>query len=77
MIGVAWNGSAEAMNDFIVRHDISFDNINDNDGEIFAQFGVPYQPAWVFIKQNGDVTTHIGALDQVSLEKDLQQLSES
>jgi len=77
VIGVAWNGSAESMNDFVARHGISFQNISDNDGKIFAQFGVPYQPAWVFIKQNGDATTHIGAIDEVSLERELQQLSES
>lgn len=77
MIGVAWNGTVESMNEFVIRHGISFKNINDNDGKIFAQFGVPYQPAWVFIKKNGDVTTRIGALDEVSLEKELQQLSES
>lgn len=65
------------MNDFIVRHDISFSNINDNDGNIFAQFDVPYQPAWVFIKQNGDAVIHLGALDEVSLEEELRQLSES
>lgn len=77
VIGVAWNGSAESMNDFVTRHGISFNNISDNDGNIFAQFGVPVQPAWVFIKQAGDATTHVGALDEVSLEQELRQLSES
>lgn len=77
MLGVAWNGSAEAMNDFVTRHGITFSNVSDNDGNIFAQFGVSYQPAWVFITQRGEVTTHLGALDEVSLEEKLQQLSES
>lgn len=77
VIGVAWNGSAESMNDFVARHGISFNNVNDNDGNIFAQFGVPYQPAWVFVTQGGDSTIHIGALDEVSLEMELRQLSES
>jgi len=63
------------MTDFVARHGISFKNINDNDGKIFAQFGVPYQPAWVFITKNGDATIRIGALDEVSLEKELQGLS--
>ncbi len=65
------------MTDFVSRHGLTFENINDGDGKIFLQFGVPYQPAWVFIKQNGDATTHIGALDEVSLREELQQLSES
>lgn len=64
------------MTDFVARHGISFQNINDNDGKIFAQFGVPYQPAWVFITKNGDATIRIGALDEVSLKKELQGLSE-
>ena len=63
------------MTDFVARHGISFQNINDNDGKIFAQFGVPYQPAWVFITKSGDATIRIGALDEVSLEKELQGLS--
>ena len=65
------------MNEFVTRHGISFDNISDNDGKIFAQFGVPVQPAWVFINQYGEATTHIGALDEVSLEQELKQLGES
>lgn len=77
MIGIAWNGSVESMNDFVARHGISFQNINDNDGKIFAQFGVPYQPAWVFITQDGSTHTRIGALDEVSLITELQQLIES
>ena len=77
IIGVAWNGSAESMNDFVTRHGLTFSNVSDNDGNIFAQFGVSYQPAWVFITQVGDVTAHFGALDEVSLEEELRQLSES
>ena len=77
IIGVAWNGSIESMNDFVTRHGISFSNIRDNDGIIFAQFGVPYQPAWVFIGRIGDATVHLGTLDEVSLEEELRQLSES
>ncbi len=65
------------MTDFVVRHGISFQSINDNDGKIFVQFGIPYQPAWVFIKQNGDAITHFGSFDEVSLERELQQLIES
>ena len=77
MIGVAWNGSTEFMTDFVARHGISFQNINDSDGQIFLQFGVPIQPAWVFISQSGDAKTHIGAIDEVSLKRELQKLSES
>ena len=65
------------MNNFVTKHGISFPNISDNSGRIFAKFGVPTQPAWVFITQNGDTTIHLGALNQVSLEVELQQLNES
>lgn len=77
MIGVSWNGSIESMTDFEVRHGISFQNINDNDGKIYAKFGVSYQPAWVFITQDGSTSIRLGALDEVSLDRELQQLTES
>lgn len=63
------------MQDFINETQISFANINDGDGDVFARFNVPYQPAWVFITQDGTVTTKIGVLSDSELEDELTRLA--
>jgi len=77
IIGVAWNGTEQSMQDFIDKHQLTFPNIKDNDGVIFAQFEVPYQPAWVFVQQNGTSQTSIGAMDEAALSAALTQLGDS
>lgn len=66
-IGVAWNGSREAMQAFVERHGLSFPNIVDPGGEVFARYGVPSQPAWVFIDADGGATRVQGSLDDQEL----------
>lgn len=73
--GVAWNGSGGDMQDFVNENGLTFTNINDDAGEIFARFGVPYQPAWVFITKDGTVTTKIGVLSDLELEEELNRLA--
>ena len=77
IIGVAWNGSDQSMQDFISKHQITFANIKDNDGLVFAQFDVAYQPAWVFIRQDGTSETNLGAMDEVTLTAMLNKLGGS
>jgi len=77
IIGVAWNGSDKSMQEFITKHQLTFPNIKDNDGVIFAQFDVAYQPAWVFIQQDGTSETNLGAMDEVTLTAMLEKLGGS
>jgi peroxiredoxin len=56
------------MRDFIERHEITFPSLLDDSGNVFARYGIPYQPAWVFIDANGSVTKVQGSLDRESLE---------
>ncbi len=77
VLGVAWNGTTQAMSDFAARHGLTFASVNDAEGKIFAQFGVPLQPAWAFIAQDGSMTIRLGAIDEASLETALQKLSAS
>ena len=74
IIGVAWNGSEQSMQEFVTKHQLTFANIKDNDGLVFAQFEVPYQPAWVFIRQDGTSETNVGAMDEVTLTAMLNKL---
>jgi len=46
-------------------------------GLVFAQFEVPYQPAWVFIRQDGTSETNVGAMDEVTLTAMLNKLGGS
>ena len=77
IFGVAWNGSEQSMQEFIAKHQLSFVNIKDNDGLIFSQFDVAYQPAWVFIRQDGTSETNLGAMDEVALSQKLNELGGS
>lgn len=63
------------MQDFVIENNLSFANINDGDGEVFARFNVPYQPAWVFIAKDGTVTTRIGVITEVELDQELSRLA--
>jgi hypothetical protein len=74
---VAWNGSDKSMQEFITKHQLTFPNIKDNDGVIFAQFDVAYQPAWVFVQQDGTFETNLGAMDEVTLFALLEKLGGS
>ena len=77
IFGVAWNGSDKSMQEFITKHQLTFTNIKDNDGLVFAQFDVAYQPAWVFIQQDGTFETNLGAMDEVTLTAMLEKLGGS
>ena len=65
------------MQEFVAKHQLTFGNIKDNDGLVFTQFDVAYQPAWVFIQQDGTSETNLGAMDEVTLSKMLNKLGGS
>lgn len=50
------------MLEFVDRHDLTFPQVDDGPGAIFARYGVPYQPAWVFIGADGTVIRIQGSL---------------
>lgn len=55
------------MLDFIDRHGLTFPSVVDRPGAVFAGYGVPYQPAWVFIAADGTVTKFQGSLEGSTL----------
>ncbi len=59
------------MQAFIDRHGLTFQNMNDSTGELFSRFGVPAQPAWVFVSPKGAANTHLGPMEESSLDKAL------
>ena len=68
-MGVAWNGTQGEIDEFISRHGLTFPNVLDSDGEIFASFSVASQPAWVFQSKTGERVVESRALpeDEVNL----------
>lgn len=75
MVGVASRDQRPAMQDFVDRHDLGVTNIADVGGEVWEQFGVVAQPAWVFIDgDTGAAERVLGALPREDLEARLDEL---
>jgi hypothetical protein len=52
---------------------LSFPQISDDPGTVFARFGVPAQPALVVVKPNGDAQVLLGAVEGAHLQTVLAQ----
>lgn len=65
--GVAWAGDDRSFTAFVDRHELTFPQLSDPDGELYAHFGIPVQPAFVVIDADGRTTTLLGALDDDEL----------
>ncbi|WP_370326415.1 hypothetical protein [Euzebya sp.] len=64
IVGVAGRDDVEAMADFVARHELDdVVHIADVDGDVWAEFGIPSQPAWAFVGAGDDeATVRFGAL---------------
>ena len=62
------------MRRFVDAFSIRFPQAVSEDGSLWVRFGVPYQPAWVFV--NDDGTAHVvhGLVSEPDLEMTLDQL---
>ena len=58
---------------FIDKYSLSFPQISDDPGIVFARFGVPSQPALVVVKPNGDSQVLLGAVADTKLQTVLAQ----
>lgn len=73
--GVAGRDDLGAIQGFIDEEGVSgFDHIVDETGEVWAEFGVASQPAFVFLNQTGDAERIIGALGESGLASELDAL---
>ncbi len=55
-VGVAAHSDVGAMQNFVSKYNLKFDNLNDADGSIWARYNVPWQPAYVFYRADGTST---------------------
>ena len=67
-IGVAWYGDDQSFQGFVDKYSLSFPQISDDDGEVFARFDVPYQPAMAVIDRAGVVQVSLGAVEEATLD---------
>ena len=72
---MAWAGDENAFADFITRHDLTFPQISDNAGEVYARFSIPSQPAVVVVGTDGTTRTFLGAVDEASLDAALTDVA--
>lgn len=68
---MAWAGDEQSFAEFVDRHGLTFPQISDRDGEVFAHFGVPGQPALVVVGTDGEVQQFFGAVDEALIEQAL------
>ncbi|CAB4632122.1 unannotated protein [freshwater metagenome] len=64
---MAWNGTDASYLEFIGRHSLTFDNLDDTAALIFGEYEIPSQPAWVFLSQDGILETRLGVVSQDEL----------
>jgi hypothetical protein len=74
-VGVAWNGTQGEIDEFISRHGLTFPNVLDGDGEIFASFSVASQPAWVFQSKTGERVVESRALPEDEINSRLNAIT--
>lgn len=67
-VGVAWTGNDASFQDFITKHGLTFPQISDDPGNVFARFDVPYQPAMVVVGADGETRQVLGSIDEALLD---------
>jgi peroxiredoxin len=67
-VGVAWYGDDTSFQGFVDKYGLSFPQISDNPGHVFARFGVPQQPAIAIIDAAGTVQVTLGAVEESTLD---------
>lgn len=72
-VGVAWSGNEAEFQTFIDEHGLTFPQISDPSGEVFARFSVSSQPAFAVVDPSGNVSQLFGAADPATLDSVIQQ----
>ena len=74
-IGVPGRDDTGPMEAFVEEFGLgSFPHAVDENGSLWAMFGVSYQPAWAFVSAEGDVEVVPTALGREELERRLDGL---
>ena len=71
-VGVAWYGDDASFQGFIDKHGLTFPQVSDDAGDVFARFDAPAQPAMAIIDAAGVVQVSLGAVDDATLDAALE-----
>ena len=77
-VGVSTRSDVGSMENFVSKYNLNFTNLNDASGAIWAQFNVPWQPAYVFLKADGTstfVNNPVSAMSQQELTDRVRALT--
>lgn len=77
-VGIAAKSDVGAMQAFVSKYNLSFTNLNDADGAIWARYNVPWQPAYVFYRADGTstfVNNPTSAMPQQELQERVSALT--
>ena len=75
IIGVAGRDDVEPMREFVAEHGLQdMTHVVDVDGSVWASYGISYQPAWVFIDEDGDAAVAAGAIGYDGLFEGIEQV---
>lgn len=74
-VGVANGGDEASFQRFVDDYGLTFPQISDAPGLIFARFSVPIQHAVVVVRPSGEVDTMLGAVDEARLEELLEEIT--
>ncbi len=78
MIGVAGRDDLDAIQSFIATRGVGeFQHIADESGDVWTEFEVRSQPAYVFINDDGTISDPTGTLSEDELRERLTALVES
>ena len=72
-VGVAWSGTDADFQRFIDRHQLTFAQISDDDGEVFGRFEITAQPGFAVVGTQGQVGSAMGAVSPDSLDGAIRQ----
>ena len=74
-IGIASRGDLTQVEEFIERYSVSaLPHVFDEQGDIWRQYKISSQPAWIFIDTNGKQERVVGALSDSEIRTKLEDL---
>lgn len=74
-VGVAGRDELAAINEFIETLSVGgFEHAVDGDGSLWSSYDITTQPSFVFIHDDGEASTYVGALGVDGLQERLDAL---
>jgi hypothetical protein len=65
---VAWSGTSDNYESFVARHGVTFPNIDDTAGAIYADLGIPGNPAFGVVHTDQTYEIVMGAVPDDTLD---------